>query len=372
MIRILHCLIGNMNIGGLENNLMTIYRNLDKTKYQFDFITHSKDNYYSHEIQKMGGKLFYTDYISKNPIMHYKQLKQILINHTEYKIIHVHTSYALMYYDAKAIKKFSNSILILHSHASYGNGKKQILINRLLKNKLNKLPDYKIAVSKDAAKWLFDYNTIKNKTYFIINNSINTDKFYFDEELRCLYKKKYKLEGKYVLGITARIDKIKNISFLIDVLYLCLQKYPNMVLCIVGEGSDSFKVKKKANLLGISENVLFLGEHSDINGFLNMFDIFLFSSLHEGLGISVLEAICTGLPCIINIDLPEELSVNDLVIREKLEPVLWKKKIEYILEEKKSVRNTLSNDIAKAGFGIRQNTHKWQKFYASIVQQHNL
>ena len=169
-----------------------------------------------------------------------------------------------------------------------------------------------------------------------------------------------------------RIDKIKNISFLIDVLYLCLQKYPNMVLCIVGEGSDSFKVKKKANLLGISENVLFLGEHSDINGFLNMFDIFLFSSLHEGLGISVLEAICTGLPCIINIDLPEELSVNDLVIREKLEPVLWKKKIEYILEEKKTVRNTLSNDIAKAGFGIRQNTHKWQKFYASIVQQHNL
>ena len=53
-----HCLIGNMNVGGIETMLMELYRNIDRSKFQFDFVVHSKgENFYEKEIYLLGGKI---------------------------------------------------------------------------------------------------------------------------------------------------------------------------------------------------------------------------------------------------------------------------------------------------------------------------
>ncbi len=55
-IRVLH-VFGALNIGGAESRTMDIYRNIDKSKIQFDFAIHTHNHcYFTDEILSMGGK----------------------------------------------------------------------------------------------------------------------------------------------------------------------------------------------------------------------------------------------------------------------------------------------------------------------------
>ena len=62
-IRVLH-VIGGMNLGGAENLLMNIYRNIDRTKVQFDFLVNRK-GVFEDEIKELGGKVFYLSALQK-------------------------------------------------------------------------------------------------------------------------------------------------------------------------------------------------------------------------------------------------------------------------------------------------------------------
>ena len=54
-------------LGGAETFLMKIYRNIDREKYQMDFIVSVKEkNFYSEEIENLGGKIFYVPTKSKS------------------------------------------------------------------------------------------------------------------------------------------------------------------------------------------------------------------------------------------------------------------------------------------------------------------
>ncbi|MGN1093115.1 MAG: glycosyltransferase family 1 protein, partial [Monoglobaceae bacterium] len=58
MIRVLHS-VSNMDRGGIETMLMNYYRNIDRTKIQFDFISNkTKPGDYDDEIKSMGGRIF--------------------------------------------------------------------------------------------------------------------------------------------------------------------------------------------------------------------------------------------------------------------------------------------------------------------------
>ena len=89
MTRVL-IVIGSMNLGGAENFIMNIYRNIDTQKIQFDFIVHDKGAF-DEEILKKGGKIYELKYITKvGPIKYKKELEDFFKKHKEYQIIHSH------------------------------------------------------------------------------------------------------------------------------------------------------------------------------------------------------------------------------------------------------------------------------------------
>ena len=47
---------GNMDVGGIENQLMHLLRNADKDKFQIDFTTNMEHPFYEEEILSLGGK----------------------------------------------------------------------------------------------------------------------------------------------------------------------------------------------------------------------------------------------------------------------------------------------------------------------------
>lgn len=115
------------------------------------------------------------------------------------------------------------------------------------------------------------------------------------------YKKRLELGLKAtdtVLISVGRLDKNKNNSTLIKAVGLCSNPAIHLVIC--GDGEEKDKLINLANTLGIASQIHFLGNCSDMEELYSIADIFVMASYREGLSRSIMEAMASGLPCIVS------------------------------------------------------------------------
>ena len=155
-----------------------------------------------------------------------------------------------------------------------------------------------IAVSKTVKENLEKYEHIKNVK--VIYNGIDPDLFKpASIEEKVLKKKQLGLnKNDFVLGNVGRMDYWKNQRILIEILPDLKKISPQIKLILVGGGEEEGNLKKSAIKKGVKNDVIFLGQRSDVNQILKAFDIFVFPSLTEGLPLVVIEAMATGLPIV--------------------------------------------------------------------------
>ena len=155
-----------------------------------------------------------------------------------------------------------------------------------------------IAVSKAVKENLEKYEHIKNAK--VIYNGIDPDLFKpASIEEKVLKKKQLGLnKNDFVLGNVGRMDYWKNQRILIEILPDLKKISPQIKLILVGGGEEEGNLKKSAIKKGVKNDVIFLGQRSDVNQILKAFDIFVFPSLTEGLPLVVIEAMATGLPIV--------------------------------------------------------------------------
>lgn len=102
--------------------------------------------------------------------------------------------------------------------------------------------------------------------------------------------------GKTVVGhIGALVKRHKGQHNLIEVARRWQRSHPDVLFMLVGSGSDAAELKALAAGLG---NVEFAGQVSNVDDYLDLFDLFVFPSLMEGLGSILLDAMCFGLPIV--------------------------------------------------------------------------
>ena len=77
-IRVLQVFHG-MDCGGAENMIMNLYRNIDRSKVQFDFLVHTKKKcFFDDEIKNLGGRIFFVPYYNiKNTVAYKKALRHL-------------------------------------------------------------------------------------------------------------------------------------------------------------------------------------------------------------------------------------------------------------------------------------------------------
>ncbi len=100
------------------------------------------------------------------------------------------------------------------------------------------------------------------------------------------------------LGCVGRLSPEKGHRFLLRALAQVLGDGLDVRLRMAGDGPSRGDLAELAESLGISGRVEFLGERGDIPAVLKTFDIFVLPSLTEGLPLTVLEAMASGLPVI--------------------------------------------------------------------------
>lgn len=358
-IRILQC-VSNMDRAGIETMLMNYYRNIDKSKIQFDFLCNkSKPGDYDAEIRQLGGKIYVSPGL--NPIKWYKYqkyMKNLFNEHPEYRIIHCQNE-TMGFYALKAAKDCNVPVRIAHSHNTVIRKDAKFLIKWLCKKMIPRVANLEVACGRDAGIFLF------GKEVKIIRNSIDTKKFIYDRKIREEIRKKLGITAdKYVIGCVARFEPQKNHSFLIDVFYKYSINNPNAILLLIGEGTLEKKIHEKIKLYNIENKVIFTGSISNVNEYYNAMDIFVLTSHHEGLPVVVIEAQTNSLPCLISNKVTGEIKVNDNVeflTISKVEP--WTQKLELY---KNSERIDKSKKIVDAGYDIKEEAKKIEIWYEKL------
>lgn len=132
--------------------------------------------------------------------------------------------------------------------------------------------------------------SLRNK-FTTINNCIDMKDFAdLDPNFGKIFKSKYNCGDSTIIGFTGRVEELKGIYVLLKAFSTVLQNNKNVKLVIVGSGEID-KAKQFSQNIGVAENVVFTGFFDgNIYDVINLFDIFVFPSLWEGLPYSILEA----------------------------------------------------------------------------------
>jgi len=306
MIRILH-VVNDMHRAGLETMLMNYYRNIDRTKIQFDFLTHRPEKSdYDDEIIAMGGKMYYAPRLyPQNYPAYFKYMENFFAEHPEYKIVHSHID-AMSYLPLRAAKKAGIPVRIAHSHNTSIDKDFKYILKQFFRSRINSVANHYCACGKEAGKFLF-----KGKDATVIPNAIEVDKFLFDREMRKYKREELGLKDEFVLGHIGRLSYQKNHKFLIEIFSEVYKKNKNTVLLLVGVGEKEQEIKEQVRILGLDNSVRFLGNRSDVNELYQAMDVFVMPSFFEGIPVTGVEAQFAELPCIFSTKVPEEVSFTD-------------------------------------------------------------
>lgn len=360
MIRVLQ-VYPQMNNAGTERVIFNLYENIDITQVQFDFLV-ERPGELDEKIRSMGGNIYYL--YTRNKKNYYLSLIEFFHNHPEYQIIHTHT-HARMAIVLKAAKKCNIPCRIAHSHNARNDLPKiAAFVKSLTSIPIEKNANYFFACSLNAAKWLFPHRMKECK---ILYNGIKLEDYLFRKENRDETRFQLGLlNSSFVMIHVGRFAKQKNHTFLIKILenYSKIDKSDWKIL-LVGEGPLEDDIKKQVKVANLSSHVMFLGNRNDVNKLYCAADMFIFPSLHEGLGIVVVEAQASGLPCIVSDAIPLEADMEIGLLHTLRLENSTKTWIDIIMKNKQNIKTRISHSekILKGKYNISKIAIEMQKFY---------
>jgi glycosyltransferase involved in cell wall biosynthesis len=191
------------------------------------------------------------------------------------------------------------------------------------------------------------------------------------------FRKNYNIaQDRPVLLFVGRVAHEKNIGFLLKVLDCVRKQIPEVLFVIAGEGPARESLAQEAKVLGLNENISFIGyldRHTELNNCYRSADIFIFSSRTETQGLVLLEAMAQGIPVVST----AELGTKD-VLRDGLGVWIAKEDLTDFTEK---IVKMLKDDDARKSLGVsgRDYAHGWSAskqaermltFYQSVQDQH--
>ena len=364
-VRILH-VIGVMDRGGAEAMIMNLYRQIDRSRIQFDFVVHTgREGVFDSEITELGGRIYHCPrYKGTNHIEYlhwwsffFKRYKEV------YSIVHGHIGSTAAIY--LGIAKRFGLLTIAHSHNTNGRLTPREVAYRIFSYRTRFVADYLFACSRQAGIDRFGRKaSLDSERFRVFPNAIDTKLFAFNEVVRNRIRKGLGIEDDCLLiGHVGRFQKVKNHSFILMIFDDLLRKDKKSRLILVGDGSLRNEIEEQAELMGIREAIIFTGVREDVHALMQAMDVMLFPSLYEGLPVTLVEAQTAGLPIVMSEHVPKDtILIKELVTVDSLKsPVgAW---VQDILAAAKTERKDRKEEIAAEGFDIKT-TAKWlEEFY---------
>lgn len=358
MKRILHIVSSLSKNAGVTSVIMNFYRELDKEKYQFDFVYFKQstdDEANKDEIKNLGGRFFL---IPKLNLRNNKAVNDAIENifkNYEYSVVHCHEP-ILVNFIQKRMRSCGMKKLIIHSHsAQLSDTLHGVIRNRLMSIGINRYADYIVACSQKAGAVMFGKNNFSRRG-IVITNGIDVSKYVFDTELRNNIRRKYNIPDDYlVIGTVGRCSSIKNHDYIFDLMENEELRDSKTIFILVGDGPMINHLKKRAKIQGLERQIVFAGSQDDVIPYLCAMDVFLFPSKSEGYGLALVEAELCNLFCIASDNVPIETKLSDYTY--------------YIKTNKKNISQWINLIQSQRGISIIERINRSSK--RELVCTHN-
>lgn len=366
MIRVLHVFHG-MDCGGAETMVMNLYRHINRSKVQFDFLVHTtKKCFFDDEIKSLGGRIFSVPYYKIANEKQYKRaLEELFKTHPEIRIVHGHLGSCAHVY--LQVAKQYGCYAIAHSHNTKPKGfSLKNCLYRLFTYKTRKIADYFFGCSIAAAEYRFGKKIAQSKNCSFLNNAIDLHKFEYSLEARKDIRREFGLKDQFVVGHVGRFNLQKNHFFLIDFFKEIYRENPNAILMLLGDGEQRKKIESKVAQLGLCDNVIFAGVRSDVDRCLSAFDVFAFPSLYEGLPVTLIEAQANGLPVVCSDSITKEIVITDCIEMLSLNQSVGEWALAVSQKKNSRRKGNVKDDLVKAGYDIKKTSLWLENFYINV------
>lgn len=252
------------------------------------------------ELQRRGVKIFEVPF-SRNPLgignikafIKLEELQRI----NDYDIVHVHTPIAAIY--GRLLKLNFPSLRIIYTAHGYhflkGGSKLGWILYYPIEKIMAKFTDVTININKE------DYEITKEKLkpkkcYLLNGVGLDLDKYKKLSSKEIQEKRKeFGLKDKdFVVLMIAEINKNKNHIQLINAMDILKDKYPNIKVLCIGDGTLKESLEKQIILRNLQNNIFMLGYRLDVNKLINISDIGILLSRREGLPRNIMEFMACG------------------------------------------------------------------------------
>lgn len=329
------CVLSSLNVGGAETFLMKLYRNMDKTKYQFDFCVggEEKGNYES-EIESLGGRIWHVP-MKSTGVMTFTKAFMRLLRREKYDAVFRLGDTWIAGYELWLAMFVGVKIRALRScNANAPMGKMGALLHKYLRTWMMSVVNVKIAPSTEAAAFTFGPATVKKGKVHLLHNAIQYEDYAYCEKSRQEIRQEFGLEDKKIVLHIGRMTRQKNHELLLDIFKQIHDKLPDAVLMLVGIGELRGAIETQVSSLGINEQVIFTGIRKDVVKLLAAADLFLLPSFYEGMPNTIIEAQASGLKCIVSDTVTKEVNISGLVTYSSLQDkASWVKQATELLNQ---------------------------------------
>lgn len=307
MMRILH-VFSILDVGGMETYVMNMYRHMDRSRIQFDFLVHhGRKGVYEEEIESLGGKIFHTTVLDDFNIAKYRRELRRIYQENNYQIVHGHLSSMALWYLGEA-EQAGVGCRILHCHCPGYTKTIKGYLRHFLFQFSPRHANVRFACSEEAGRYQF-----KHMPFEVLPNGIDVLNFRFNKDRREEIRKQLKLKDEFVIGHVGRFFPEKNHVFMLNLFEKIVRRIPDAKLMLLGDGPLMENIREKVSEKGLENNVIFMGLQRDCAPYYSAMDCFILPSVYEGLPLSGIEAQCAELPCIFTAAASAKLKVSQNV-----------------------------------------------------------
>jgi sugar transferase (PEP-CTERM/EpsH1 system associated) len=289
--RVLHVL-NTLQTGGAEYLVLNVAKTYDKSRFEMMVCSMGGDGEIGDELRALGVPVFVlTRRQGLDPLLVPRLLR--LIRRERVKVVHTHNVAPWLY--AGIAARLGGARVC---HTEHSNLFPQQRALRRAERLLGKISKAVICDGEDVRRQLIEEQKLSPRNVVTIYNGVDTALYARPVDRTAGRRALGLADDTPVVATVARLEPVKDQVMLLRAFERVGSELPEARLVLVGDGSVRGELEQQARRPGLAGRVLFLGRRADVAALLPLFDVFVLSSVSEGLPLTVLEAMAAGLPCV--------------------------------------------------------------------------
>lgn len=290
-INVMH-ILPSLEIGGMENGVVNLVNGLNRNVYRPLICCLEREGPFRQRLRE-DVKIYSLK--QKTGIRYQLPIELMnIFKNEEITIVNTHNFYTCLY---GIIAAYMAKVPVI-IHGEHGLVLQDKLRRRIVSRYLTIFADVIVSVSNDLKKTIVRDVGIRKNKIVSIENGIDTNKYdsrFYGSANRPIPGVK---NGDIVIGSVGRMSPVKDYKTLIYAFEKALKLFPKLKLLLVGDGPAKEELQVIGETLGIGEKIIFTGSRNDVDKLYPCMDMFVLTSLSEGMSNVILEAMASRLPVI--------------------------------------------------------------------------